>query len=500
MIKDTLPQKEKDIIYNLLHDTYAPVAEALIVKLRGFYLKHAQLMGTVDFFVPRQYLEFCKRMQSEVPSAFPPGGARKAIEKSLGKKIEDIFDDFEDEPIGSASIGQVHRAKLKGTRKIVAVKVQVPGIERKFRSDLKTIKRFCWLAMPEHLPSLQEIENQFLTEFDYVGEAQNMNDVKANMEKSPFSHLVVVPASYPELTRKDVLTMDYIEGETLIKGIKRKLGAWANAQGLNLEKLEQEQVELLKNPSDTFQTRLPDTRSQATKIYLYNKAVHFRDSIVNGLKYAWNISTFNLMPLQYSETPTPPNIAQIINTLALVSGYQILVNGCFNADPHPGNFLLLKNSQDERIGLVDFGQTKRFGDDKWRIAYARIVLALAYDDQQEVVRVYRECGVKSTYNKQEIIFALAKFWNDSASAKVTKGMNVLEFLEYCQKEDPAGEIPQELVMPSRASVLIRGLTSAFGLRLELCRFWAPIASKVLKDAGVDYVPKKTSAGWYEKEL
>ena len=53
-----------------------------------------------------------------------------------------------------------------------------PGIERMFRHDLTTLKRFCALAQPQHLPALGEIERQFLTEFDYRKEAQNLHAVR----------------------------------------------------------------------------------------------------------------------------------------------------------------------------------------------------------------------------------------------------------------------------------------------------------------------------------
>ena len=69
--------------------------------------------------------------------------------------------------MGAASIGQVHRATLKPSGRRVVVKVQYPGIEQKFRSDLTTTLHFCQLAMPQHVRPMREIEKQFVTEFDY---------------------------------------------------------------------------------------------------------------------------------------------------------------------------------------------------------------------------------------------------------------------------------------------------------------------------------------------
>jgi predicted unusual protein kinase regulating ubiquinone biosynthesis (AarF/ABC1/UbiB family) len=61
--------------------------------------------------------------------------------------------------------------------------VLVPGIEQKFKSDIKTIKMFCQLAMPQHVPAFDEIEKQFLTEFDYTKEAENLDRARNNIIK-----------------------------------------------------------------------------------------------------------------------------------------------------------------------------------------------------------------------------------------------------------------------------------------------------------------------------
>ena len=63
----------------------------------------------------------------------------------------------------------------------VVVKIQLPNIERRFRADIKTIISFCKLAMLQHVPPMQEIEKQFLTEFDYRLEAANLAEVRANV-------------------------------------------------------------------------------------------------------------------------------------------------------------------------------------------------------------------------------------------------------------------------------------------------------------------------------
>ena len=112
-------------------------------------------------------MSWVKDTQDNVPSEFKEGEARKfcaeMLKKEVGLEFDDVFQEWDEKPLGVASIGQVHKARLKRNGQLVAVKMQVPGIEKKFRSDIKTLKSFCRLAMPQHLSAFNEIEKQFLT-------------------------------------------------------------------------------------------------------------------------------------------------------------------------------------------------------------------------------------------------------------------------------------------------------------------------------------------------
>ena len=111
---------------------------------------------------------------------------RETIQRAYGKKVEEVFAEFDNKPVGSASIGQVHRATLKdGSR--VAVKVQYgAGNEQVMRNDIKHGKElFRWLA-PEQVAVLDEVEAQFATEFDYRREASHLSQVRSNLQKAGF--------------------------------------------------------------------------------------------------------------------------------------------------------------------------------------------------------------------------------------------------------------------------------------------------------------------------
>jgi aarF domain-containing kinase len=154
-----------DAQYEKLHEKYTDKIKEITYNMRGFYLKNAQVLSTQDDFVPPAYMKWVKDTQDNVPSEFTGTGAREHVAKMMmeeqGLEFDDIFSAWQDEPLGVASIGQVHKAVLKKTGEVVAVKILVPGIEARFRSDIHTLKQFCQLSMPQHVTAFDEIEKQF---------------------------------------------------------------------------------------------------------------------------------------------------------------------------------------------------------------------------------------------------------------------------------------------------------------------------------------------------
>ena len=110
-------------------------------------------------------MRWCKETQDNCPTEFGPGEAQSCVEQSLGRPLREVFERWDEEPLAVASIGEVHSARLRpeivaalvrageklDTAEVV-VKIQRPNIERRFRSDITTIKRFC--ALVSHDPIL----------------------------------------------------------------------------------------------------------------------------------------------------------------------------------------------------------------------------------------------------------------------------------------------------------------------------------------------------------
>ena len=187
----------REQVFNKLHDRYSPIMRDNVLRMRGFFLKAAQLMSIRDDYLPPQYLEWTTQMQNEAPITFSSEEAKKIICDELKiKSISDIFSEFQDQSVGSASIGQVYRARLRESGKLVAVKVQSAGVEGQFRADWKCCKTFCQFALPHLLVHLEEIERQFMTEFDYSLEAKNLEEVRNNMISGGWSDRVIVPQPF----------------------------------------------------------------------------------------------------------------------------------------------------------------------------------------------------------------------------------------------------------------------------------------------------------------
>ncbi|MCI0842398.1 MAG: AarF/ABC1/UbiB kinase family protein, partial [Chloroflexi bacterium] len=114
------------------------------VQRQGLLIKLGQIIGSRPDLIPDEYIDVLSRLQDDVPPrTFKV--IRRVIERELKRPLAELFDDFEETPIASASLAQVHRARLKPTAsepegRVVAVKVQYPGIEEIVDNDLQNVR------------------------------------------------------------------------------------------------------------------------------------------------------------------------------------------------------------------------------------------------------------------------------------------------------------------------------------------------------------------------
>ena len=192
------------------------IVEAL-GKMKGAAMKLGQVMSFVDVgLVPEEYRAEFQRKLAALRDAAPTvtfKDMRKVIEQELEERVEDVFDEFDEEPIAAASIGQVYRARLTDGRR-VAVKVQYPGVAAAVRADMQNLGLILRLAK-RIAPGLDpkaigaEIRDRIEEELDYELEAQNQRALARIFRGHPF---IVVPEVLSSLSRERVLVSEYVEG------------------------------------------------------------------------------------------------------------------------------------------------------------------------------------------------------------------------------------------------------------------------------------------------
>ena len=199
-----------------LHAANADRLYRMCVELRGALIKLGQLASARVDLLPEPYIEKLSLLQDQVPPV-PTPEIRARIEKELGSPIEKLFETFDDEPLAAASLGQVHRARLKSGDEVV-VKVQVPGVDLLVESDLAAL-RVIAAALKDLLPQVDlitianEITRSVRLELDYELEASNAT---AFHDKYQDRKVAVIPRVFDERCSKRVLTLEWLEGKRLI--------------------------------------------------------------------------------------------------------------------------------------------------------------------------------------------------------------------------------------------------------------------------------------------
>ena len=240
------------------------------------YIKLGQLLSTRYDMLPDAYCDALARLQDDV-APFPFEEVEQIVTAEVGLRMSKAFSEFDSTPIAAASLGQVHRARLRDGRE-VAVKVQRPGIRKTIADDLDALQQVAdWIdehtnfGRRHHLRAmLDEFRKSLVRELDYRREAQNLVTLGKNLAEF---ELIIVPKPIDDYTTDRVLTMEYV-------------------RGIKITKL-----------SDVAKLELPGKQlaDQLFRAYLQ----------------------------------------------------QILIDGFFHADPHPGNVFVM---DDHRVALLDLGQ------------------------------------------------------------------------------------------------------------------------------------------------
>jgi ubiquinone biosynthesis protein len=189
-----------------------------LTELGPTYIKLGQLLSTRPDLVGTALAEELKQLRDDVP-ADSPSAVHRTVEIELGQSADELFAEFEEVPVASASIGQVHRARLK-TGERVAVKIQHAGIEKIVREDLDVLAGLALLAerIPEFVPyrpreTVAEIARMLRRELDFGREERNLQQFSLLFENDT---TIRIPQPFTELCTSRVLTMEWIDGLKMV--------------------------------------------------------------------------------------------------------------------------------------------------------------------------------------------------------------------------------------------------------------------------------------------
>lgn len=412
-------------LWEKAHERNAKRVLSLMIELEGLWVKLGQYLSTRADVLPEAYIYLLKQLQDSLPSR-PLEEVCGTIEKEFGRSMDDLFLDFVEVPLATASIAQVHRATLRDEQEVV-VKVQHEGIKTIILEDLKNAKSIVdWIAWAEpqydFSPMIDEWCKEAPKELDFNHEAENTRTVSKNLccksksnDKSPAYFVDVWIPDVIQSTEK-VLILEYMDG------IRLNDSESLEALGVDKQKLVEE----------------------ITRAY----------------------------------------------------AHQIYVDGFFNGDPHPGNFLVSKEPPYRPI-LLDFGLTKLLSI-PMKQALAKMFLASAEGDHVALLSAFAEMGLRLRLDMPEQVMDVTSvFFRNSTPASEAlenvkslaeqrnKNLKVLqEKMKLNTKEakrfNPVDAFPGDIVIFSRVLNLLRGLSSAMNVRIVYLDIMRPFAESVLQ--------------------
>lgn len=187
----------------------------MLEELGPMFVKMGQILSNRSEILPQRYCDELRRLRTEAdPVPYPV--VLECLEAEYGKKLGEIFDAIDPNPLGSASLAQVHRARLI-TGEDVAVKVQRPGAQQVMAQDIDIMRSLARLATrlikTEQIIDLGEVVEElwrsFREETNFLAEARNLDEFYAFHKHAPG---ISCPRSYMDLCTEHVVVMDYIEG------------------------------------------------------------------------------------------------------------------------------------------------------------------------------------------------------------------------------------------------------------------------------------------------
>ncbi|CAI5937376.1 unnamed protein product [Closterium sp. NIES-65] len=476
-----LTDTQKHAAWERQHERAADLLHSLCTEMRGFFLKAGQFLAKPDVSPPAWVAKLASLHDAAPADPFPVvcatiEGEMEAVTGRKGVKWTDVFARIDEEPLGSASIAQVHRAWLHDGRR-VALKVQHRGAQPLMLTDLANLKAFGAFLQKTELKNMDivsalvELEKQVRLEFDFRIEAAAMERV----------HLALRGGGKGgEMERRKSAAAGGAAGGAARgaedEAVKSRGSAKQRRRGS-----KQQQSERSSHISSSFS---PSTSSSSSSPVVVPRPVSGLVSrqllvmdLIDGsplLKVAEEMKDkaggFFATRMKRS----------IFRSLGEAYGLMILRDGFFQADPHPGNILICP---DRKVALLDYGQTKQISQ-QHRLQLAELILAVGDGDARKIGRLYNEMGFKLSKTAEENPESfkwMATLMFDTRSAKGATTSNPFSE-EHAAQNNGVKKFPEDLFFVVRSMQLLRGICMGMGLNESLAEQWRPIARQAIREA------------------
>ena len=354
----------------------------------------------------------------------------------------------------------------------VVIKVQYPGIRSTFEADLHCIETIVWLARPNSVASFGEFANQVREELDFNKEKQSLQEIH-DYVMPVFADRVAVPEVRHGLCSQHVLTMSFIPGQSIqdvassqLQSAGVALPAERGKQGIRdwLKQQEGQRLAAIVGPDRLLAIWRGCERGRLTALWVGL-------CLVRALNVApdWCVASEKAL----AASAATRNASEWVATLLAVTGYEMFTGGgLFQADPHPGNVLVMP---DGRLGLIDYGQCKRLQPDVRR-KLARLVISVADDaPDEEVATAFRQFGLVTKNDDTKFI---AEFGRLIFGGVKSKSLD-REWSRELFKRDGVTIFPAELVMVSRTVGLLRGFGLMVKCNVAVADHWRQYAESAL---------------------
>lgn len=180
---------------------------------KGAFIKLGQIVGALHHLVPKEYVDVMSILHEHAPIT-PLNEIFQVIEKDLNVQVGDLFSKFDDQPLGTASLAQVHRAVLRSTNEVVAVKVKHPHIDKYLNKDLDMMETLT-ILLAKIFPDFKlgflakQVKKKIPAELDFRTEAGNCEKVAQLMKGITY---LQVPEVHRDMSTERVLVMSYCPG------------------------------------------------------------------------------------------------------------------------------------------------------------------------------------------------------------------------------------------------------------------------------------------------